>query len=132
MSTPRLDQKGFIQRDGRLEKIVGSFACDAVPSVNCINPLGSGWTATVVAATAGTYDVTLTDAAYRIVHAEAYMQIITAANIDMYAQVESTTAGATGAASIRIQCMTAAVETDVPVTDRVCFEITVYGNPVDA
>ena len=131
MSTPRLDQKGFIHQDGRLEKIVGSFAMDAVPSVAAVNLLGTGYTVGIVAGN-GTYNIILTDAAYRIVNARACIQTISAANIDMYAQLTSVTAGIGGVAAVQVKCMTGAVETDLPVLDRIHFELTVYGVSVDA
>jgi len=131
MSTPRLDQKGFIHQQGTLEKIVGSFAMDAVPSVAAVNLLGTGYTVAIVAGN-GTYDIVLDDAAFRIISARACIQTISAANIDMYAQVESVTGGIGGTAAVRVKCMTGAVETDLPVTDRIHFELTVYGVSVDA
>ncbi len=131
MSTPRLDQKGFIHQDGILEKIVGSFSMDAVPSVAAVNLLGNGYTVAIVAGN-GTYDIILDDASPRIITARACIQIITGAAVDMYAQVESVTGGVTGAAAVRVKCMTGNVETDLPATDRIHFELTVYGVSIDA
>ncbi len=131
MSTPRLDQKGFIHQDGQLEKIVGSFAMDAVPSAAAVAPLGTGYTVAIVVGN-GTYNIVLDDAALRILNARACIQTISAANIDMYAQVESVTGGIGGAATVQVKCMTGNAETDLPVTDRIHFELTVYGVALDA
>ena len=129
MSTPRLDQKGFVHRDGTLEKIVGSFEVDAAPATALTNLRGNGYTGAVTAA--GRYTLTLTDAASRLVSGSATCEITSGA-VDMYAQLGTFTPGATGAATVVIRCMTGAAETDLPVGDRVHFELTVYGNPIDA
>ena len=131
MSTPRLNQKGFVHQDGRLEKIVGSFAMDAVPSVAAVNLLGNGYTVAIVAGN-GTYDIVLDDAAFRIVSVRGGIQAISGAVVDMYLQTSLATAGIGGAAAVRVKCMTGNTETDLAVLDRIHFEITAYGSTVDA
>lgn len=128
MSTPRLDQKGFVNHNETTEKIIGSFEVDAAPAVNCINLRGNGFTAAVTAA--GRYTVTLTNAATRCINGYAVCEIISGAAVDLIGQLGAFTGGAAPTQVIR--CMAAAVETDLPVTDRVHFELTVYGNPIDA
>lgn len=128
MSTPRLDQKGFINHDGTTEKIVGSFEVDAAPAVNIINILGKGFTVAVTAA--GRYTITLTNAAYRLVSGTVMVDTVGAAAIDLYSQLGTFTPGAAPTAIVRT--LNTGVETDILVNDRLYFELTVYGNPVDA
>ena len=127
MSTPRLDKRGFTNHNPTTEKIVGSFEVDAAPATALANIRGVGFTGAVTAA--GRYTLTLDNAAYRLVSGSATCEITSGA-VDMYAQLGTFTGGA--APTVVIRCMTAAVETDLPVGDRVHFELTVYGNPVDA
>jgi len=132
MSTPRGDPKGFLCREPKCEKIIGSFETDAVPATAIVNPRGTGWVATVVGAVNGRFLITLTDAAYRLISGIAGMQVTTGAAVDMYAQTGTFTPGVTGAATVILRTFAGGAEADPAVGDRVHFELTVYGNPVDA
>ena len=131
MSTPRLDNKGFVVYDRTAEKIVGSFEVDAAPAVNIINVRGNGFVATVGAA--GRYVITLNNAAYRLVSGWVCCECTSGvAALDYTGQLGAFTAGAGGVANAIVRTIDGGVETDIPVTDRVHFELTVYGNPIDA
>mgnify|MGYP006909287027 CR=1 FL=1 len=129
MSNPRGDRKGFLCREPKAEKIIGSFTTDAVPATAITFPRGTGWTATVVGAVNGRFLVTLARPAYRMISCFTGMEATTGVGVDMYAQAGDFTPGV--APTFIIRTVAGGAEADPAVGDRVHFELTVYGDPVD-
>ncbi len=126
MSTPRGNPLGFAHRLPNPVRVMGSFTLDAVPAVDDVQ--GSGFT--VARTAAGRYTVTFNDAAAVMYCGRcSYQEAAGAGAVDMFGQLGAFTAGA--APTLVLRTMTAAVETDVPVGDRVYFEAVLYGENLD-
>ncbi len=126
MGTPRGHFKGFYHRLRNPTLVKGSFTLDAVPATDDVQ--GRGFT--VARTAAGRYTVTFDDAAAVLYSARcSYQEAAGAGAVDMYGQTGTFTAGA--APTLVLRTMTAAVETDVPVGDRVFFEAVLYGENLD-
>jgi len=130
MGTPRNNIKGYYHRERNPVKIMGSFALSAAGTLDVDTIQGRGFTITVVPpAVDGRYSLAFDDAYSRLISSKVTMQCA-ADNVDMYAQAGTFTPGA--AATVILRSMTGAVETDMPVNDRMNFEFTLYGEALDA
>lgn len=125
MTIPKNENQGIYHYESGAAKICGRFQIVAGP---VMGPwFGDGFTPTRVGV--GDYLITLTDAFWQIVSAEATCQPALH-NVDLYAQIGTITPGA--APAVQIQTKAIAADTEVTADDWVCFEIVVRSEDIHA
>jgi hypothetical protein len=129
MTYPRGNLEGFYHRERTPVRIMGRFTLDATPVVVDIH--GRGFTVTYAAVTPGVYTIVFDDAVSDLITANATV-MVALGNTDMEMQLGTFTPGGTGAATLVLRSIVAAVETDVAADDYVMFEAVVYSECLDA
>jgi hypothetical protein len=128
MSNPRNNPSKFWHPNRNLTYISGNWT--VVGGVGAVDVVtGNGF---AVARTAlGVYTITFTDAFSDLITAHANVACITAANLDLVAQLGPFTPGAAGAATLIVRAKAIGANTEVAATDSVHFDALLYGEPLD-